>query len=344
VQGKDTAPSAGAGPGDIVAVAKIENLRLGDTVTKDGEVVYLPKTAYPSTMVAVAVEPKSRNDEQKISPSLDKLIAEDPTLHVYRDADTSEMVVEGLSGLHLDVVFTRLHRRYKVEVNQHVPSVPYKETVAGSSEGHHRHKKQTGGRGQFGEVYLRIRPLERGKGFSFVDGVVGGKIPRQFIPEVEKGIINSMKKGPLAFCPVVDCEVELHDGKYHDVDSDQLSFQLAGGRAFLDAFEKARPILLEPVMKLEVRVPSRFTGDITSNLVNQRARMTGLDTDGDDQIIHCIMPLKESRSYQSQLRSITAGEGSFTMAFSHYDTVPANLQHDIMAHARAKAGRDKEEK
>ncbi|MCA8971013.1 MAG: elongation factor G [Planctomycetes bacterium] len=331
MQGADTVNIETAVPGDLVAVAKVEHLELGDTVTADGDQVHLRPFHYPTPMVAVAIEPKSRNDEQKIGPSLEKLAAEDPTLHVGRDVNTGELVVEGLSQLHLDVVFAKLKRRYKVEVTTHEPSVPYRETIMAGSEGHHRHKKQSGGKGQFAEVYLRAKARERGEGFEFLDKVVGGRIPRQFIPEVEKGVASQMKAGPLSGCPIVDVQVELYDGKFHDVDSDALSFQLAGGRAFLDAFEKSKPIILEPMMKLAIRVPSRFVGDISSNLSSQRARMTGMDAEGDDQIVNCIMPMKEARGYQTQLRSITAGEGSFTMEYSHYDPVPANIQQEIMA-------------
>ncbi len=338
MQGADTVNIDAAIPGDLIAIAKIEHLQLSDTITADNAKLHLRPFRYPTPMVAVALEPKSRNDEQKIGPSLEKLAAEDPTLHVGRDVNTGELVVEGLSQLHLDVVFAKLKRRYKVEVTTHEPSVPYRETIMAGSEGHHRHKKQSGGKGQFGEVFLRVKARERGAGFEFVDGVVGGRIPRQFIPEVEKGVVAQMKAGPLSGCPVVDVQVELHDGKFHDVDSDALSFQLAGGRAFLDAFEKSKPIILEPMMKLEIRVPSRFVGDISSSLSSHRARMTGMDADGDDQIVHCTMPLKEARGYQTQLRSITAGEGSFTMEYSHYDPVPPNIQQEIVA-ARA---RDKE--
>ena len=250
-------------------------------------------------MVAVAVEPKSRGDEQKIGPSLEKLSAEDPTLRIGRDGATGELVVEGLSQLHLDIAFAKLKRRYKVEVSKKEPSVPYQETVMTGADGHHRHKKQSGGRGQFAEVFLRIKAKERGEGFEFLDKIVGGRIPRQFIPEVEKGIREMSKAGPLAGSPVVDFAIELYDGKFHDVDSDALSFQLAGGRAFRDAFEKAKPMILEPMMNLEIRVHARFTGDITSNLANQRARMSGMDAEGDDQIIRCVMPLKEARGYQT---------------------------------------------
>ncbi|PIE24359.1 MAG: elongation factor G [Planctomycetota bacterium] len=331
VQGKDTGNLDKAVPGTICAVAKVESLQIGDTVCKDGSILHLRPFHYPSSMVAVAVTPKSRQDEQKIGPSLDKLVAEDPTFHVLRDPATGELVVEGLSQMHLDVMFSRLKRRYKVEVETHVPTVPYRETCIAGSDGHHRHKKQSGGKGQFGEVYCRIRPRGRGEGYQFTDKIVGGSIPRQFIPEVDKGVQSVMAKGVIAGFPVVDVEVELYDGKFHDVDSDQLSFQLAGGRAFADAFEKAKPVLLEPIMDLEVHVPSRFTGDISSNLSTHRARMSGIDQDGDDQVIRCTMPLKEARSYQSQLRSITAGEGTFTMKFSHYDPLPANLQQEIVA-------------
>jgi elongation factor G len=330
VHGKDTADLDESVPGELFAVAKIEELHIGDTVCADAEVLHLPQFEVPSPMVAIAVNPKSRGDEQKIGPALEKLAAEDPCFRTGRDPDTGELLAEGLSKLHLDVIFGRLKERYKVELEQHEPRVPYRETVMLASQGHHRHKKQSGGRGQFGEVYLRIRPRDRGEGFEFADAIVGGSIPRQFIPEVEKGVRSMMSKGVIAGFPVVDCTVEVYDGKFHDVDSDQLSFQLAGGRAFMDAFEKGKPILLEPMMELEIHVPSRFTGDITSNLSNQRARMTGMDAIGDDQVIHASMPLKEARGYQSQLRSITAGEGSFSMHFSHFDPLPGNLQAEVV--------------
>ncbi len=334
MQGKESAPLDEARPGSMFVVSKIEGLSLGDTVVVGDKPLFLPPMEFPSPMVAVAVTPKSRSDEQKISGALEKLTAEDPTLHVYRDPATKELVVEGLSTLHLDVTFAKLTRRYKVEIEKHEPKVPYRETIQVPAEGHHRHKKQTGGRGQFGEVFLRIRPKDRGTGYEFIDAIFGGAIPKQFLPEVDKGIRNVMAKGILAGYPVVDCEVEVYDGKYHEVDSDQISFQLAGGRAFIDAFEKAKPIILEPVMNLEIHVPPRFTGDITSNLTNQRARMTGMETQGDVQVIRCVMPLKEARNYQTQLRSITAGEGSFTMEFSHYEPVPPNIQQEIIAKAK----------
>lgn len=331
MQGSDSKNVEHAIPGDLVAVAKIEQLELSDTVTAEGESLFLRPFKFPTPMVAVAIEPKSRNDEQKIGPAFEKIAAEDPTLHVGRDENTGELVVEGQSTLHLDVVFAKVKRRYKVEVETHEPSVPYRETIMTGSEGHHRHKKQSGGKGQFGEVYLRVKARERGAGFEFLDKIVGGRIPRQFIPEVQKGVMSQMNAGPLSGCPIVDVQVELYDGKFHDVDSDALSFQLAGGRAFLDAFEKSKPILLEPVMKLAIRVHSRFVGDISSTLASHRARMTGMDAEGDDQIVNCTMPLKEARGYQTQLRSITAGEGSFTMEYSHYDPVPPNIQQEIMA-------------
>lgn len=331
MQGAESSNVDAAIPGDLVAVAKIEDLELSDTVTAEGQELFLRPFAFPTPMVAVAIEPKSRNDEQKIGPAFDKVSAEDPTLHIGRDPATGELVVEGLSTLHLDMVFTKVKRRYKVEVTTHQPSVPYRETIMAGSEGHHRHKKQSGGKGQFAEVYLRAKAKARGEGFEFMDKIVGGRIPRQFIPEVEKGIAGTMKEGPLSGCPIVDVEVELYDGKFHDVDSDALSFQLAGGRAFLDAFEKSKPIILEPMMEVAIRVPSRFVGDITSNLASQRARMTGMDSESGDQIVNCVMPLKEARGYQTQLRSITAGEGSFTMQYSHYDPVPPNIQQEIIA-------------
>ncbi|MHC5066678.1 MAG: translation factor GTPase family protein, partial [Planctomycetota bacterium] len=282
------------------------------------------------------VNPASRGDEQKINQGLEKLSVEDPTFLTGRDAVTGEHLISGMSPLHLEVQLHRLKRRFGVGTEQHTPSVPYQETVTRKADGHHRHKKQSGGRGQFAEVYMRIAPLDRGQGFEFVDAVVGGSIPRQFIPEVEKGIRKFLEKGGLAGCSVVDVKAELYDGKYHDVDSDQLSFQLAGERAFLDAFEKAKPILLEPVMEVEIQVPDRFTGDVTSNLATQRGRMTGMEAMDGIQYIKATVPMKEMQEYSTQLRSITAGEGTFTMGHGHFDPVPPNLQQEIVsAHKKA---------
>jgi elongation factor G len=228
-----------------------------------------------------------------------------------------------------------MHRRYQVGVDHGPPTIPYRETITARAEGHHRHKKQSGGRGQFAEVYLRVAPKTSGEGFEFVDSVVGGSIPRQFIPEVEKGIRKVLGRGALAGFPVVDAQAEVYDGKYHDVDSDQISFQLAGERAFHDGYMKARPILLEPIMEIEIHVPERFTGDVAGNLSSTRGRMSGMEVIDGIQHIKAHSPLASMLDYSTQLRSITAGEGTFTMKFSHYESVPPNLQADIVARRKA---------
>ncbi len=330
VHGKDRKQVEKAVAGEIVAVAKVESLEYGDTLCDPEHPLRFPKPEQPQAMVARAVFPKKRGDEQKIAGALSRISSEDPTFLTEREPSTGELLVKGLSELHLAVQIERIKNRYKLDLEVRLPKVPYQETVTSRAEGHHRHKKQTGGRGQFGEVFLRIFPKERGEGFEFVDKVVGGNIPRQFIPEVEKGIVNAMKKGVIAGYPVVDVGVEVYDGKHHPVDSDQFSFQIAGAKAFAEAFEKAKPVLLEPIMNLTIEVPTRFTGDITANLNTKRGRLTGMEAQGDIQVIQAQIPLKEAMDYSAQLRSITAGEGSFTMEFSHYEPVPGNIQQEIV--------------
>jgi elongation factor G len=331
VQGKETRPVDAVVVGDLFAVGKIEDLGIGDTVTADAHPLLLPRPTYPQPTFSLAVMPKSRGDEQKINQGLEKLATEDPTFHVHRDATTAELIVSGMSPLHLEMQLQRLLRRYGVGTLHHPPTIPYKETITSKADGHHRHKKQTGGRGQFGEVYLRVAPRERGAGFEFVDAVVGGSIPRQFIPEVEKGIRKVLVKGGLAGFPVIDVSAEVYDGKFHDVDSDQISFQIAGERAFAEGFTKARPILLEPIMEVEISVPERFTGDVAGNLSTIRGRMSGMEVVEGIQVIRAQVPLKEMQEYSTQLRSITAGEGTFTMRASHYEQVPPHIQADIIA-------------
>ncbi len=334
--GKDAEATPSVAAGDLFAVGKLETLALGDTVTAAGATIKFPRPEYPPPSYSLAVLPKSRGDEQKINEGLEKLAAEDPTFKSERHPVTSELIVSGLSPLHLDVQLARLLRRYGVGTEHHKPKIPYRESITARAEGHHRHKKQTGGRGQFGEVYLRVAPREQGAGFEFIDGVVGGSIPRQFIPEAEKGIRKFLVKGGLAGCPVVDVAVEVYDGKYHDVDSDQISFQIAGERAFAEAFQKARPILLEPIMDVEIHVPERFTGDVAGSLSSLRGRLAGMEVHDGIQVIRAHVPLKEMQDYATQLRSITAGEGTFTMRPAQYEQVPANLQHEIVAaHRRA---------
>lgn len=335
VHGKETKEIPSVVAGDVFAVSKIDDLALGDTLVAEGSVLELPRPKLPRPTFARHVWPKARGDEQKIGHALEKLCAEDPSLEHRRDKETGELLITGMSPLHLEVQFQRLHRRHQVDVEHGQPTIPYRETITARAEGHHRHKKQTGGRGQFAEVYLRVAPREHGAGFEFVDSVVGGAIPRQFIPEVEKGTRKFLAKGSLAGFPVVDVQVEVHDGKFHDVDSDQLSFQIAGERAFHDGYHKARPILLEPIMSVEIRVPERCTGDVAGNLSSLRGRLSGMESQDGVQMITAQCPLASLLDYSTQLRSITAGEGSFTMEFAHYEAVPPHLQAEIVARRKA---------
>ncbi len=329
-------------PGDIMAFAKLEDLNIFDTLYAPARPVELPKPALPTPMVSLAVEPKSRGDEQKIGSALTRLTAEDPTFQVSRDPQTGETVVTGMSTLHVDIMLARMKERFQVDVNTKQPTIPYKETITTSSDTSYRHKKQTGGRGQFGEVWIRLIPLERGEGFVFEDQIVGGAIPNQFIPAVEKGIRETMANGVLAGFPVTDVKVELYDGKHHPVDSSEAAFKLAGSKAFQDAFMKAKPVLLEPIVNLEVTVPSQFFGDISGHISSHRGRIQGGDAMGDMQIIRAQIPMAEIVNYATELKSMTGGQGSYSIEFSHYDIVPSNVAQGIIAKAK-KPGQEEEE-
>ncbi len=330
-QGKETESVQEAVAGDIVVIPKVETLEVSDTLCNDKNKLVFDDMVHPQPMVALAVTPKSRADEQKISTALKKLNAEDPTFSADRDPQTAEMVTMGISMLHLETMLGRLKSRFKVEVETKLPKVPFRETIQTAADGHHKHKKQTGGHGQYGEVYLTLEPVERGEGFVFSDEIVGGVIPRQYIPAVEKGIRETLDKGILAGYPVVDIKARITDGSYHDVDSSEASFKMAAAKAFRDAFASAKPVLLEPVVLIEVSVPSRFMGDITSDLNGRGARIQGMDAMGDLQIIKALAPLREVQRYSTELRSLTAGEGSYTLTFSHYDPMPAQKAESIIA-------------
>jgi elongation factor G len=370
-QGKTTQPIQEAVPGDIVAVAKVEDLHIGDTISNHAGAPVLPKPAFPTPMFGLAIEPKARGDEQKISGSLHKISEEDPMFRVSRDAQTKEMVITGMSQLHLDTVQRRLKQRYDLEVITHEPKIPYRETVTGEAGAEHRHKKQSGGRGQFGEVHLRVYPLkdfdihseqdltdrfankekfeklraahyDADHNFAFIDHIVGGSIPNQFIPAVEKGCKELLEQGALAGYRIQDVAVEVHFGKDHPVDSSEAAFKTAGRMAFKKAFREAHPVLLEPIVNLEVTVPSKYTGAILSDLNTKRARIENQDSlPGDLAVIQAKAPLAEVTRYAAQLGSITQGSGSYSMEFSHYDIVPGNVQQQIVA--KAKLAHDEEE-
>jgi elongation factor G len=293
--------------------------------------------------VALAVQPKSRSDEQKIGQALAKLSAEDPTFRVDHDAVTHELVMRGMSDLHLMIVESRLKRRYGVEINTSPPRIAYRETVTKASEGHHRHKKQTGGRGQFGECYVRVKPAAENAGIVFKDKVVGGAIPKNLIPAVEKGIKELAAEGILTNSRVVDVEIELYDGKFHAVDSDEASFKRAGGKAFRDGFLKAGPVLLEPLMDVEIRVPASDAGAIFSDLTSQR-RGTVIDqaseADGAITVVKAQVPLSTMQTYHRDLKSQTAGEGTYAMTLAHYVRVPGGEQEKIIAASGKRASDD----
>ncbi len=331
-------------PGHVVAFSKVEKLKVWTPFSRAGSTpVTLPTPYVPNPMVALAVQPKSRADEQKLGEALSKLSAEDPTFRVDHTKDTHEVVANGMSDLHLQLMFERMKRRYGVEVETSLPKIAYAQTITKPSEGHHRHKKQTGGRGQFGECYLRMKPCPQEEGVLFVDKVVGGAIPRNLIPAVEKGIREVCAKGILVDGTVVGVEVEVYDGKFHAVDSDEGSFKMAGGRAFREGFEKAAPVLLEPVMKVMIRIPTEHAGSIFSDLTSQR-RGQVLDQASEDggaiTVVTAEVPLGTIQTYHRDLKSQTAGEGSYSIAFARLAPMPAVEQQKVMAAAVKKQEED----
>jgi elongation factor G len=348
LQGKQQEEVKEAIAGDIIAIAKFDDLHISDTVTaaSSGQVpkVTLDPIKFPKPMVPRAVEPKTREDEPRISVGLSKIADEDPTFTFRRDAQTHELVISGMSELHLDVIQHRLKNRYKLDINTHIPHVPYLETIGGSAEAHHRHKKQTGGRGQFADVQLRIRPRPRGEGFNFVDAIKGGVIPNQFIPAVEKGIREQLEKGVVSGNPVVDVEAEVFFGSYHAVDSSEQAFKTASAAAFRKAFLEARPVLLEPIVSLEVVAPLDKFGDISADLATRRGHITGMEAlPGGAQTIQATVPLSEVLRYATDLKSMTGGRGSFTMEFKSYEPVPPNIQQTIIDRwTKARAGIEEE--
>ena len=334
-QGKEHVGISEARAGDIAAVAKLKETLTGETLTTKDHPVVLPKLSVPEASIAYAIEPKSKGDEDKISTALHKLIEEDPSLHFQRDEETKEFHIAGASQLHVEIAVARLKKRYGVEVILHPPKVPYRETITRKAEAHGRHKKQTGGHGQFADCRIKVEPLPRGADFEFVDDIYGGSIPRNFIPAVEKGIQEVRRKGYLAGYPMVDFRVILYDGQYHDVDSSELAFKLAGALAYREAMEKAKPTLLEPIMNVEVAAPNEYVGDLMGDLSSRRGQVQGMDTAADDlTLIRAQVPMAEMLTYGAQLRSITQGRGSFHLEFSHYSEVPHGIQDKIIAQAK----------
>jgi len=340
LQGKERTETEEVIAGDMGAVAKIEELHLGDVLHDDHSLdhVHHKPLPYPAPLHALAVVPKTRGDETKINEVLSRIREEDPTFTAHFDRDTHELVVHGLGQMHLSLVLERI-RNQGVEVEAKPPKIAYRETVLGQAEGHYRHKKQSGGAGQFGEVYLRIEPLERGSGFEFVDKIVGGVIPKGFMPAIEKGIRDIMRQGIAAGYPVEDVRVTVYDGKSHSVDSKEIAFKMAGKYAFKDAFLKAKPAILEPVVSIEVTTPGATVGSITGDLSSRRGKVFGTDVLGSGTtVVKAEVPLAEMMEYEPALKSMTKGRGSFTMEFSHYDPLPQRLAEELVSrHAEERA-------
>ena len=317
--------------GDIGGVAKLKATATGDTLCDKSKPVKLAWIPTLAPAISFAIEPKSKGDEEKVGEACTKLVEEDPTLEAGRDPQTGEFLLAGTGQLHVEIAVAKMKSRYKVEVILHQPKVPYRETIRRAAEGHGRHKKQSGGRGQFADCKITMEPMTRGEKFEFVDEIFGGSIPQNYRPAVEKGILETSERGYLAGYPVVDFRVRLQDGQYHDVDSSEMAFKIAGSLAFKDAMERAAPTILEPVMQLEVHTSEEFMGDIMSDLSQRRGKPQGMEAlDGDIQVVKATVPLAEMLNYETALRSMTQGRSSFTMEYSHYEEVPRNVQEKII--------------
>jgi elongation factor G len=341
--GKNILPVTEFCAGDIGCVAKLRETLTGDSLSDKHSLIAYQAVRLPEPSIAFAIEAKSRQDEDRIGQAMHKLLEEDLSLRFYRDPQTKDFLIAGTGQQHVEIVASRLRKRYHVDVALKAPKIPYRETIRGTADVQGRHKKQTGGHGQFGDCWIRMEPLGRGAGFEFANSVFGGAIPKNYIPAVEKGIIETAAKGFLAGYPMVDFKVDVYDGSYHDVDSSELSFKLAARKAFKNAMQTARPALLEPVMNVEIQAPVEFAGDLMGDLNSRRGRISGMDTAGGTQHIRALVPMSEMLSYLSDLTAMTQGRASFTMEFDHYDYVPGLQSDKIIAAARAARGEEIEE-
>ena len=333
IQGKDHIEIESAVAGDIAAVAKIDEIHFDAVLhdSHDEDHIHLKPLEFPRPMFGLAIEPAHKGQEQKLANALARLGEEDPCFRIEHNKELNETIIRGLSDLHLKLTLERMKERYGVEVTTHRPSIAYRETISGKAEGHHRHKKQTGGAGQFGEVFLRVEPLPRGSGFEFGDEIKGGAIPGQYIPAIEKGVRMVLEHGAVAGFQMQDVRVIVTDGKFHSVDSKEVAFVSAGKKAFLDAVAKAKPLLLEPIVNMDVNVPESNMGDVTGGLAGKRARINGTDSlRGGELVIKAQVPLAEVADYQTELKAMTGGRGRFTIEFSHYEPVPANVQRQLV--------------
>lgn len=334
LEGKKQSPLSSALPGEIVAVAKLKDTTTGDTLCDEKSPILFPVPERPLPVISFAIRPKTRGDEEKASQALARLVEEDPALETHRDQQTHEIILSGTGQMHIEVTVEKLKRKFNVEVELTAPKVPYKETIKGRAEAQGKYKRQSGGRGQYGDCWLKVEPLQRGSGFEFADEIVGGVIPRQYIPSVEKGVRNTLSEGYLAGFPVVDVKVTVYDGSFHEVDSSDMAFQIAASMGLKNAFEKARPILLEPIMAVEVSCPDECMGDVIGDLNSRRGRVLGMESKGAGQVIKALVPMADVLKYAPDLRSITSGRGSFEARFSHYDEVPAPMAEKVIAEAK----------
>ena len=343
VIGKKQTPETKAGPGDIVAIPKLKNTKTGNTLTAVGKTTKMPDIEFPPPVMYMALTAKTQADDDKLSTAIHRLLDADPTIHFEKQVETKQILLKGLGDVHIDVAVSLMKSQTNVSVDLSTPKVPYRETVTALGDGHYRHKKQSGGRGQFGEVYLRVLPRREGEeGDWFVDKTVGGSIPGNFMPAVHKGVIEGMLAGAVAGFPVQNIKVEVYDGAFHDVDSSEIAFKIAGSRALREGMAKAKPVLLEPIMRLKITIPEAFMGSISGDMPHKRGRVLGMEAEEGIQVIAAEAPLAELFKYAAELRSITGGQGSFTMDFDRYDIVPSNVAQKIIAEA-AKHHKEEEE-
>ncbi|MCL5024317.1 MAG: elongation factor G [Nitrospirae bacterium] len=335
--GKKQVPAQLLGPGEIGSVAKLKETSTGDTLCEEGDPVVFEKVRFAEPIISYAIAPKSKGDEEKVSSGLQRILEEDPTLRFHRDEETKEMLLSGMGQVHLEVTLERLKRKFGVEVLMKTPKIPYRETIKASSKAQGRYKKQSGGRGQYGDCWIEIEPLPRGAGYEFNDKIVGGVIPQQYRPAVEKGVVETMKEGIIAGYPVIDMKVTLYDGSYHSVDSSEMAFKIAGSMALKKAFLEARPVLLEPIMKVEVTIPDDTLGAVIGDLNSKRGKVQGVEPQaGGNQKIMALVPMSEMLTYANQLQSLTSGRGLYSMEFSHYEEVPGHIAQKIVAEKEAK--------
>jgi len=337
LEGKKQEPVREAYAGEIIAAAKLKEVASGDTLCEEKSPIQFEGLTHFSPLISFALEPKTKADEEKVPQGLHRMMEEDPTIEMHRDPQTREFIISGMGQLHIEVMVEKLKRKYGAEVELKAPKVPYKETIKGAASAQGKYKKQSGGRGQYGDTWLKIEPLPRGKGFEFVDDIVGGAIPRNYIPAVEKGIRETMVEGYLAGYPMVDVRVTLYDGSYHDVDSSDMAFKIAGSMGFKNAIEKAKPVILEPIMHMEITVPDECMGDVIGDLNSRRGKVLGMETNGHSQTIKALAPMAEVLKYAQDLHSMTSGRGGFHLEFARYEELPPHLAEKVIKEAKAAA-------